>query len=130
MASPLAGSLSKQLAKGFKGRLLSGTVRRYTFTRDTKGNPEPTGKTDYTFASGIREDFDARWRTQAGIPDTDVGILILLGSISITPGQNDDIMFNSGPYAGAWYHVRQVLSIDPAGASVRLQAYQIAEPAL
>lgn len=128
MASLLERQLKQQIAKAFKGKLTKGTLRRTESAGlDSWGDPLANTTTDSAF-EGIREDFSALYKAQAGIPDTDVGILILLGSMrpEITPKQ-DDLVFLKTPW-NKWYKCRRVISIDPAGASCRLQAYEIPAP--
>ena len=120
--SPIDG-MKKAIAKGFKGKLKQGIVRRATAGGvDEWGDPVPSTTAEYPF-EGIRESFDASWAASAGIPTTDVGILVLLGSTGIEPAQGDAIQIE-----GKWHQVRRVLDVDPAGASMKLQAYEVSEP--
>jgi hypothetical protein len=125
VTSFLAGSLAKQIARGFKGKLLVGTIRRAgPYTLDDFGDSVSSGNTTYAF-TGMRESFDARYRAQALIPETDVKILVLLASVipPITPVQSDQILIN-----GEWHQVRRVLDVDPASATMSLQAFVIPTP--
>lgn len=119
MTSFLEGSLKKALAQGFRGKLSRGTIRRYTYTLNDQGDRVPGAHSDYSF-EGTRDDFDARYREQAGIPETDVRVLVILGLTTVTPQQTDKIFIKS-----RWHEVRQVLAIDPAGATATLQCYAI-----
>lgn len=129
MVSLLEKQIRTQIAKGFKGKLTLGTLRRATAaTLDSYGDPSAPSTVDYSF-EGVRSTFTARYKAQSGIPDTDISILILLGSLSdqtITPKQDDKI-YMKAPW-NTWYQVRKVLEIDPAGASATLQAYEIPTP--
>lgn len=128
MTSLLEGAIKAKIAAGFKGKLTLGTLRREAFsTVDSSGDLTTSTVTTYAF-EGIREAFSARYKAQAQIPDTDVSILILLGSVvpATTPKQDDKIYLET-PW-NAWYQVRKVLEIDPAGASCKLQAYEIPTP--
>jgi len=111
-----------EIAKGFKGKLRRGTLRRRIMLLNEFNDLETVSYTEYIF-DGIRADFDARYRQQASIPETDVKILVILGSLAIVPTQEDEILIE-----GQWHRVRQVLSIDPANAHADLQVYQIATP--
>lgn len=125
MVSLLEGKLKATIAKSFKGKLLTGTIRVKGATAlDTYGDPVPSTTTDYTF-EGIRDYFSALYAANAGIPDTDVKILILLGSVKpvYIPKQGDFVFINA-----AWHLIRKILSIDPAGASISVQAYEVDEP--
>lgn len=123
MASPLVGAIRKQVAAGFKGKLTKGSLRReLPGGVDEFGDPLPGTVTNYPF-EGIRDSFSALYREQAGIPETDVAILVLLGSTSVTPKQNDKL-FLDAPW-NKWHQCRKILEIDPAGASAKLQAFEI-----
>jgi hypothetical protein len=112
--------LKKQIAQGFKGKLKSGIIRRYNYAINSLGDRQPINSIDYPF-QGIREEFDARYKAQAQIPVEDVKILVILGLTQVAPDRADKVFIEN-----MWHEVRQVLSIDPAGASAQLQAYVIA----
>lgn len=126
MASLLESAIKKQVAAAFKGKLLTGTLRRSTAaTVDGFGDVSSPTTTDYAF-EGIRDTFDAKYAAGAGIPETDVRILIIAGSLAAAAGvprQGDQILIR-----GAWHHVRRVISIDPANATYVLQAFEIDTP--
>ena len=126
MASPLESQIKKQVASAFRGKLLSGTLRRETATAlDERGDPVVTAAT-YSF-EGIRESYSEYYRAQAGIPEEDVAILVLLGSTSpaVVPTQGDKIkLSNTG-----WHQVRGIPEIDPAGATAKCRCYLIEDPA-
>lgn len=125
MTSMLEGPLKAAIAQAFKGRLRQGRIRRVaSSTLNAYGDPVPGVASTFTF-EGIRENFDAKYRAQAGIPDKDVSILVLLGSVkpATTPIQTDQIYIN-----GLWHAVRHILEIDPADASCKLQGYEIPDP--
>jgi hypothetical protein len=136
MTSFLAGPLAKQIARAFKGRLLVGTLYRDApSTLDAYGDPVNASGDflDYTF-TGMRESFDARYRAQALIPETDVKIMILIASLRpiTTITQNDQAsrisLLDRLSNVMFWYQVRRVLEIDPASATAILQCYQIPSP--
>jgi hypothetical protein len=130
MTSLLEGALKAKIATAFKGKLTTGTLRRVTAGGlNSLGDPITPTTTNYPFVSGIRESFSVAFAARAGIPVTDVRILILLGSIvppTIVPVA-DDLVFLSTPW-NKWHKVRAVISIDPAAASAVLQAYEIPTP--
>lgn len=66
--------------------------------------------------------YSAFHKAQAGIPETDVKILIIAGSLSTTPKKNDEIKFRD-----KWYKSRAV-DTDPANATWEIQAFEIADP--
>ncbi|MGB3834819.1 MAG: hypothetical protein WA975_23475 [Mesorhizobium sp.] len=115
--------MKAQIAKGFKGKLKQGVIRRTTAgTVDQWGDPVPGSFQTFGF-EGIRESLDARWAAQAGIPETDIAILVLLGSTTIEPKQGDTVQIE-----GKTHLVRRVLDVDPASATMRLQAYEVTGP--
>lgn len=125
----LEGALKAQIAKSFKGRLTLGTIRREVVTEiddDTGDDVAPT-VTTFSF-EGIRESFSARYKAQSGIKAEDVKILVLLGSCvpATTPVQGDKIYLEA-PW-NKWHHVREVMEIDPAGATASLMAYEVPAP--
>lgn len=123
MASLLESKIKDQVAAAFKGQLLTGTLRRVVSTSlDSLGDPVPGTATTYSF-DGIRESFSAAYAAQAGIPITDVKILVIAGSLSVNPKKDDQIKIE-----GQWHTVREVLGVDPAGATFELQAYEIEDP--
>lgn len=129
MTSILERQLKSKIAKAFKGKLLKGTLRRITAAGlDAYGDPTSPTVQNVAF-EGVRDTFSAYYKAQAGIPDTDVSILIILGSMNpaLTPNQ-DDKVYVSTPW-NKWYQVRKVLSIDTAGAVAQLQAFEIPDPA-
>ncbi|RVC47583.1 hypothetical protein EN781_00150 [Mesorhizobium sp. M4A.F.Ca.ET.090.04.2.1] len=121
MASQLEAQLAKTIAKAFKGKLLKGTLRREVpgTGNDSFGDPNSGSVATYPF-EGIREDYTATFRAQAGIPSTDVRVLIIAGSIGTAPKQDDQVLIRS-----AWHKVRAIESIDPANATYALQCFEI-----
>lgn len=133
MPSLLAGSLRKQIAAGFKGKLLRGTIRRDTAGGlDSLGDPVALTTATFTF-EGIREDFSAVYKERAGIPYEDVKILMIAGLIKpATAPRKDDYVNLPDPINGnaaRWHRVRKVLAIDPATASHQLQCFPCEAPA-
>jgi hypothetical protein len=141
MVSILQGKLKKDIARAFKGKLSKGVIRRNeTSSLDDFGDPQVDSFTDYPF-DGIRENFDAKYAAEAGIPDTDVMIMVILGTTKVIPNQSDlvfitvlDIKQAAFPFStygtmqGFWHQIRRVLKVDPAGATQNLQAYVINPP--
>lgn len=126
MASPLEAQIKKQVASAFRGKLLSGTLRRVeSSSLDANGDLIPGAPSEYRF-EGIRDSYSAFYRGQAGIPAQDVRFLVLLGSVSpaTTPMQGDQIkLANTG-----WHQIREIPEIDPAGATANCQCYVIEDP--
>lgn len=126
MASQLEGPLARTIARAFRGKLTDGTLRRESAASvDDFGDPQSPTPSTFTF-NGIRDSFDAKYRQQAGIPQTDVGVLVLLESVTprTTPRQGDQVYIKA-----QWHQVREILDQDPAGATMQLQCFEISAPA-
>lgn len=123
MASPL-DRIKTALAAGFRGKLKPGTLRRLVPGAgvDAHGDPKPGTAPIWGF-EGIRESYDAAYRARAGIPQTDCRILIIAGLIGTDARQGDQLFIE-----GRWHQVRKIEDIDPAGATITLQCYEIADP--
>lgn len=130
MTSLLENAIKAQVASAFSGKLLSGTLRRVTGTAvDAFGDPTTTAVTTYTF-EGTRDDRSAFFRASAGIPDTDVLILIIAGSFkasgvttTVRPKTDDQIYIRN-----TWHQVRRIVEEDPASATFLIQTYEIEDP--
>lgn len=123
MPSFLENQIRNEIAKGFKGRLLKGVLRRATNsgTVDSRGDPTLRTYTTYNM-EGFVDVYTAFYKAQAGIPASDVKILIIAGSLSIEPRKDDQVQFR-----GTWYQVRQ-LGTDPGIATWELQSFKIPDP--
>lgn len=121
MASPLDGKMRRDIAKAFRGKLKKGRIRVVEVASlDDFGDAAPGDPVEAVF-DGIQENFNAMWAAQAGIPDTDLSVLIILGSIkpqTVVPAQDTLIYIEN-----QWVRVRKVLGTDPANATMRLQCY-------
>ena len=123
MASLLESFVRKQIKQGFQGQLLSGTLRRKTpgNTLDEYGDPTSNTFTTYTF-NGMVDTYNAVYRAQAQIPETDVKVLIIAGSLSVDPQRDDQVKIRS-----TWYQLRSA-ETDPARAAWECQAFEIPDP--
>lgn len=132
MASIL-DTIATQIAAGFKGKLSNGLLRREVVS---VLNPlgDPVAPTWLTFAvQGIQDNFSAYYAASAGIPLTDVRVLIISNLIvPITDVRQDDYIFIRPVNAvtGNWLQVRRVLAIDPAVATYTLQCFKIEDPTI
>lgn len=116
----LDGQIRNAIAAGFKGRLLKGTLTRTIPSTETDDYGDPVGTTTTAYpCEGFVESFSAYYRAQAGIPDTDVKILLIAGLINTVPTKDDRVTFR-----GTTYQIRKTADVDPAGASYTLQGYQ------
>lgn len=73
---------------------------------------------------GFADIYTAFYKAQAGIPESDVKLLIIAGSLSTTPQKDDEVKFRD-----KWYKVRKV-STDPALATWELQSFEITDPTI
>jgi hypothetical protein len=118
MTSFLAGPMAKAIAAGFNGKLLPGTLRKVTSTgRD--GNGDPITTTDDYAVQGMQDTYGAVMRKMAGIPETDVKLLLIAGLCGAAPAIGDKVQMN-----GQWFQIRDV-SIDPASATYECQSYAV-----
>lgn len=123
MVSLIPTQVRKLIYDGFKGRLLTGTLRRASEGTGLDSKGDPTGVTYSTSSiEGIVDTYNAFYKAQAGIPDSDVRIVVIGGSLSVTPQKDDQIKFRD-----KWYQVREV-STDPALAHYELQSFEIEDP--
>lgn len=114
----LDGQIRAAIAKGFNGKLLSGTLRKVTTTgRDANGDPITT-TTDYA-CHGFVDDYSAITRMAAGIPATDSRVTLIAGLCAAEPAIGDKVLVS-----GQWWQVRAV-SKDPAGATFELQSFRV-----
>ncbi len=124
MAGLLTGKIAKAIFKGFKGKLLTGELRREIRTAplDEFGDPTITGP-EYFRIEGFTDQYSAFYRKKAGIPETDLKVAIFSqSSPGLTPKKDDKVFFTP-----TWYQLRQV-GVDPAGALYECQAFEISPP--
>jgi hypothetical protein len=116
-------TIATEIAKGFKGKLRTGTLRRGAPGAgvDAYGDAASVTYTTYT-CEGVVSDYSAFYQRMAQIPDTDVRLLLIAGSVSVTPQQDDQVYMD-----GRWYQIRMVRT-DPATAAWDCQSYVIADP--
>lgn len=121
MASLLETEIASIIWKGLRGKLLSGTLRHATLGAvDSYGDAAKTIST--VSVEGIVDNYSAFYKKSAGIPESDVRILLLSGSTARVPQKDDQIKFRN-----QWYQVREV-SKDPANATWVLQSFAIEDP--
>lgn len=122
MASLIQQGLDKIVAQAFAGKLYNGTLRKETVASlDEFGDPVAGAITDYTF-NGIRDNISAWYASNAGIPLTDVKILIIARSLpdGIEPVKDDKIFIR-----GQWHQIRKIMEVDPANATFSLACFVI-----
>lgn len=123
MVSQLESQIRKAVADGFRGQLLPGTLLREapTGSNDEYGDPEFGEPSSHTF-EGMVDTYSQFYSAQAGIPDTDVRVLIIAGSLDITPIKTDKVKIRD-----KWYQIREIRT-DPALATWECQSFEIADP--
>ena len=126
MSSLFETFVAQEIAKGFQGKLLSGTLRRYSATSvDDSGNPIYSNPVNYA-VQGIREDFTTFFATFNGIPNTDIKIMLIVNlTTPFTIPLKDDLIY----IRSQWHQVRKQLEMDPASATINLQCFEIVPPA-
>ncbi|MDO8614623.1 MAG: hypothetical protein Q7T33_02665 [Dehalococcoidia bacterium] len=125
MASLLETEVKRRVADAFRGRLLTGTLRRAgPASLNSFGDPVAGAAQEFTF-EGIRDSFTLRFAEAAGVPVTDAKILVLLGSLSpaTDPQQDDQVLLR-----GQWFQLRRKVSADPAGATQEWAGFEIEDP--
>lgn len=130
MASLLETFMRKSIAQGFKGKLLNGLIWRPQYANVNEfGDPITTGFDVFTF-QGIRDNFDKKYAATAGIPTTDVRILMIAGLISpvTAPRIGDKVRIRGDAGQQQWHEVRGEPEVDPANAHFVLQCFEIEEP--
>lgn len=118
----LEGQIRDQIAAGFAGKLLKGTITRTVPGGGLDANGDPRAPTTQTYQTqGFVESFSAYYRAASNgmINDTDVKILLIAGLTNTVPVKDDIVTFR-----GTAYQVRRILEIDPAQATYVLQGYQ------
>lgn len=125
MGSLIPTEVANIVANAFQGKLMSGIMKRPVITgTDSKGDPIITSFLTYS-VQGIRENFDAYYSSFNQIPNTDVKIMLIMNlTVPLTQPLQDDYI----QIRGAWHLVRKVLEIDPASASINLQAFETNPP--
>jgi hypothetical protein len=119
MASFLESQLRNAIAKGFKGRLLTGTLTRIINGGvDEYGDPSTTTQTFRV--EGFVDAYSDAYRAQAGIPETDSKITLIAGNSAVEPIKLDRIQFTNWPL----FEVR-VVKTDPAKATFECQSYEV-----
>jgi hypothetical protein len=122
----LDGDLQASIYAGFKGKLLTGILRKratpQSGTLDDHGDPLELVPTDHAI-EGFPDNYSALLKAQAGIPDTDLKLCIFGGSIPGVEPARDDI----ARLGTQWYKIRKA-ETDPATALWVCQASRIETP--
>ena len=126
MASLLPSAIASTVANAFRGKLLTGTLRRESVASvNSKGDPVAGSPSLYS-VQGIIDNFSALFITLNNVPATDVRVLLIMNLTQpfTEPVQDDLIQFRD-----TWFKVRRVVERDPANASISLQCFKTEAPA-
>lgn len=127
--SLLEGDLASSIFAGFKGKLLTGQVRRKRPASSAALNEhgDPVDLDDETWdIEGFFDNYSRHTRANAGIPDSDIKACVFAQSAPDWTPLKDDLVKLGARWARL---VGGPLEIDPAGALWTLQATEIEAPA-
>jgi hypothetical protein len=113
------GGAALQAGTKFDPSLVDGRRLR---SLNAYGDPVPGAASTWTF-DGIVDSFSAFFAATAGIPATDVRVLIIAGSLATVPQQDDQVAFR-----GEWYQLRRLVERDPANATYIFSGFKIEDP--
>jgi hypothetical protein len=116
-------TIRTEIHKGFAGKLRTCTLMRMVSDgQDELGDALTPTKKTWTF-DGMRDSFNAAFAAAAGIPVTDVRILIIAGSLAVEPRIDDKIQCE-----GRWFQLRSRVSVDPATATYTYAGFEVPAP--
>jgi hypothetical protein len=117
--SGLLDGLAADIAGALNGQLYAGTLRKQvpTGAKNEYGDPITT-PVDYA-VQGFLDTYSAIMIMAAGIPATDVKLVMIAGLCGAVPAIADKVMIG-----GKVYQLRNVV-IDPAGATYTCQAFAV-----
>lgn len=121
MVSFLEGQLRNAIAKGFNGKLLTGTLSRPGAATgvDEYGDPIYTVPFEIP-VQGFVDEYNDAYRATAGIPETDSKVCLIAGLMSTDPQKDDKVKFPGFPL----FQIRKVKT-DPAIAMWECQSYKV-----
>jgi hypothetical protein len=120
----LDGDLAAEVAAALSAELLTGTLMRTSPATsaglDEHGDPVDAVTRTWDVV-GFREDYTAAYRASAGVPETDVKVSLLAGTLpaGVRPTKDDLVHL-----ADAWHQVRAVRT-DPATAVFECQSFEV-----
>src|SRR3954463_10456680 len=115
VASPLSGSLAKTIYKSFKAIFLDATLTRDGANSTAAYDPTTATATVYTCKAIAEYTKGTTGTDMAGV--TDVTILILANSLSVSPEPLDRIAIASQGIAGVIANDPKAVTSDPARAT-------------
>lgn len=127
----LDGPLAESIYQGFKGKLLTGSIRQRAPAESTAldeyGDPLDLIPTE-TDIEGFAENYDALYLARSGLPTDSVKVNFFAKSApGITPSTDDLVRLRQAG-VDTWYQLRRV-KIDPAGVLWECpDAFEVAAP--
>jgi hypothetical protein len=116
-------TIRTEIKRGFAGKLRACTLMRMVSNaQDDFGDAAAPTKQTWTF-DGMRDSFNAAFAAAAGIPTSDVRILIIAGSLATEPRIDDKIQCE-----GRWFQLRQRVALDPATATYTYSGFEVPAP--
>lgn len=106
----LDGDLKAVFGSVFSPLLLTATLHKVTLTDDGTGSLTP-GETDHTVAA-MEKKHSAVFRANAGIPSTDINILVMQEGVPVTIDKDDEITIR-----GVRYKIKAPINQDAAQAA-------------
>lgn len=123
MVSLLESTIRNEVAKAFRGQLLTCTLRRVpNASLDAAGDVVAGAPQTWTF-DGIVDGFSAYFANREGIPLTDARVLIIAGSLATVPEKDDQVKCRD-----EWFQLRRLVDRDPANASYTFSGFKIEDP--
>lgn len=129
----LDGQIAAAIFKGFKGKLLRGTLRRAGAATsaglDNLGDPLATDPQTWP-CEGFTEDYSDYYRRTAGIPDQDLKCNIFAASLpaGVRPKKDDQVAFVRAGVT-TWFQLRENAT-DPAEALWTCPGFPIPDPTI
>lgn len=120
LASFLETLVRNEIAKGFKGKLLVGTLSRPSGTLVNEHGDTVQGDPDEYRVEGFIDSYTTYYRKQAGIPEGDSKVVLILGNCDVDPKKDDVVSFPNRPKM----KIRDV-ELDPALAHAECQSFEI-----
>lgn len=118
-SSPLAGALAKTVHKAFKGLFLDATLTRDGANSGEGYSPNLAEATVYT-CKAIAQEYSAGTSGTDLVGATDMNVLILADSLSVTPEPLDRVAIPSQGFSGVIYggaKGMKAVRTDPAKAT-------------
>lgn len=112
--------MKNAIAAGFKGKLLTGSLVRATGSTVNEYGDVVPGSPQTFRVEGFPDEYNDMYRQQAGIPETDVKLILIAGNSQTEPQKDDKVTFaNFGTF-----QIRKVKT-DPAKAHFECQAFKV-----